>query len=481
MPQPQVWQNIRPAVTSAASATGGGTDKRALIVLYLGGGLDHNSFLTPAVAGADRTAYEAARPNTKEAINANTRLTNTNWQLHRSFYSTTPANNAMDVFSAGKGAILLNVGPLTRVTNKSNYLDGGTLPYQLYSHSDQSKVWQTGMPREPGAATGFLGRLIEMLSPSFNTAVGGVTYPAMYTFAGKTEFSQTFDLAVGGLSSTGLASRSTGPAGAALKSQFDALIFPADTSALNPMQKFIVQTNAASEVVTSKVATVLASEGAAISTPATIDASLKTALQMCKAMDQVGQRRQIHWLQQGGFDQHSGLVADVNTRLLVTRAYIKQFYDAITHSSFTATGVNVTLLVYSEFGRTLTENGDGTDHAWGGHAMLFGPDVLGTNGTAVASSCLYGKQHTLDFKNAMVNQQYVPGPATGGVDQRGLLIPTTPFDCLYSTISKWMGVPDSNLSGSGSTANPMDLVLPNLVAGGFTNSGATARDLGMLA
>jgi uncharacterized protein (DUF1501 family) len=480
MPQPQIWQDIRPAVTSAATATGGGTDKRALIVLYLGGGLDHNSFLTPAVAGANRTAYEAARPNTKEAIDANVRLTNTNWQLHRSFFSATPANNAMAVFTAGQGAILLNTGPLSRVTNKSNVGNGGTLPYQLYSHSDQSKIWQTALPLEPAGATGFLGRLVEMLSPSFNTTVGGVTYPAMFTFSGKGEFSQTYDLSVAGLASTGLASRGTGPAGSTLKSQFDALIFPTDTSALNPMQKFFVQSNGTSEVVTTKVAEVLALPAATISVPATIDASLKTALQMCKVMGSLGQRRQIHYLSQGGFDQHSALVADVNTRLSTTRNYIKQFYDAINDSSFISTGVKVTLMVYSEFGRTLTENGDGTDHAWGGHAMLFGADVRGTNGTAVASSCLYGTEHTLDFQNSAVNSQYVSGFATGGVDLRGLMIPTTPIDCLYSTVSKWMGVPDTLLSGSGSTANPMDLVLPNLV--NFpTNSGPTARDLGMLA
>jgi uncharacterized protein (DUF1501 family) len=432
------------------------------------------------VAGTNRTVYEASRANTKLAINVDTRLTGTNWQLHPAFYSATAADNAMAVFGAGKGAILMNTGPLTRITKKGDYTTG-SLPFQLYSHSDQSKIWQTSLPSEPAAATGFLARMNEMLSPSFNS---NQTYPSMYTFAGKADFSNGFDLKVAGVSSTGLPDRSGGPAGSTLKAGFDALVFPTNTTGLNPLQKAVVQGQKDSEAVTGQIRTTLASGAATIATTFT-NANLKTALQLCKTMDQLGQRRQIHWILQGGFDQHFNLVTDLNTRLTATRSWIKQFYDAITDSTFTATGVKVTLLVYSEFGRTLTENGNGSDHAWGGHAMLFGPDVRGTSGTAVSGSCLYGLEHTLDFKNSTgsppVNQYWVPNVYNiTQEDYRGLMIPTTPLDCLYSTVAKWMGVPDQPFTNGSTTANPMDLILPNLVAGGFPNSTFTARDLGML-
>lgn len=36
---------------------------------------------------------------------------------------------------------------------------------------------------------------------------------------------------------------------------------------------------------------------------------------------------------------------------------------------------NVTVVVGSEFGRTLTSNGKGTDHGWGGHTFLMGGQV----------------------------------------------------------------------------------------------------------
>ena len=38
---------------------------------------------------------------------------------------------------------------------------------------------------------------------------------------------------------------------------------------------------------------------------------------------------------------------------------------------------NVTTFTHSEFGRTLTSNGDGSDHAWGGVQLVIGDSVKG--------------------------------------------------------------------------------------------------------
>gem|GEM_PF-4146796 len=39
----------------------------------------------------------------------------------------------------------------------------------------------------------------------------------------------------------------------------------------------------------------------------------------------------------------------------------------------------VTLFSASDFGRTLTSNGDGSDHAWGGNQFVMGGGVIGKN------------------------------------------------------------------------------------------------------
>ena len=468
-----IFDTAKTTVDARATALGSG-DRRALIVLYLGGGLDCHNFISPRT-GTNRTNYDAARSLVSIPVDSTGNTTipgQTAWQMHPAMYSATALDNFMTVMTSGKAAILWNTGPLVTPTTRSNYQsnsDANLLPKQLYSHSDQSAEWQTGLPLSPAYPTGVMGRMIEMLKPSYNAST---TFPSMFTFNGKGLFSGTFGEKTAGLSSTGLGQRGTA---SALKTAMDALRFPDPATLTNPLMKSVSQAQLDSEALTITAATVLASAATTIATTFTNDAtgnSLKTALRLCKGMNQLNQRRQIHWISQGGFDQHAYLVSDLNTNLQKTSKYIRQVYDEIIRTDFTDTGtaggnpVKVTLLVYSEFGRTFTQNGAGTDHAWGGHAMLVGPDVRGTSGNG--GTCLFGTEPILDITGS----QWV-------ADARGLMIPATPNDCLYSTIAKWLGIPDTTYSDAGTSRNPIDLVLPNL--GNFSNTGATARDLGMLA
>jgi hypothetical protein len=64
----------------------------------------------------------------------------------------------------------------------------------------------------------------------------------------------------------------------------------------------------------------------------------------------------------------------------------------------------VTLFTASDFGRTLTVNGDGTDHGWGGHHFVVGGAVK-------------GKQVVGSYPDLATN-----GPTDAG---NGRLIPTT--------------------------------------------------------
>ncbi len=104
---------------------------------------------------------------------------------------------------------------------------------------------------------------------------------------------------------------------------------------------------------------------------------------------------------------------------------------------------NVTTFTQSDFGRTLTSNGDGTDHAWGGNQIVLGDAVLGGQ--------LYGTYPELQ----------IGGPEDVG---GGRFIPSTSADQYAATLSRWFGIPDSDL----------DSVAPNLV-------NFTVRDLGFLA
>jgi len=110
---------------------------------------------------------------------------------------------------------------------------------------------------------------------------------------------------------------------------------------------------------------------------------------------------------------------------------------------------SVTTFTASDFGRTFTSNGDGTDHGWGSHQFVMGGAVRGGH--------LFGRFPTLATKNTNNNN------FDGSPDQlgNGSLLPTTSVDQLAATLARWMGVADGELA----------TVVPNI-------ANFSARDLG---
>ena len=116
----------------------------------------------------------------------------------------------------------------------------------------------------------------------------------------------------------------------------------------------------------------------------------------------------------------------------------------------------VTTFTASDFGRTLSSNGDGSDHGWGSHHLVVGGAVKG--------KAFYGSAPPVSITNtAAPEDQWHVG--------QGRLLPSTSVDQYAATLAKWFGVAD----------NEMAAVLPNI-----THFGAAAGrpdypvDLGFL-
>ena len=109
--------------------------------------------------------------------------------------------------------------------------------------------------------------------------------------------------------------------------------------------------------------------------------------------------------------------------------------------------LKVTTFTASEFGRTLTSNGNGSDHGWGGHAMVMGGAVKGKE--------IYGTYPDLFLDN----------PLDVG---RGRIIPTMSTDEYFAELALWFGVEKSELS----------LVLPNIA--NFYNSANPQAPVGFM-
>jgi uncharacterized protein (DUF1501 family) len=86
----------------------------------------------------------------------------------------------------------------------------------------------------------------------------------------------------------------------------------------------------------------------------------------------------VFWVQTGGYDTHAsqGANAGAYVNLMATLGDgLKAFHDDLSAQGLLN---NTLILVYSEFGRRISENGSqGTDHGAGGNMMLIGGGVRG--------------------------------------------------------------------------------------------------------
>ena len=96
--------------------------------------------------------------------------------------------------------------------------------------------------------------------------------------------------------------------------------------------------------------------------------------QLISAREELGMSQQVFFVQMGGWDTHSSQLDRLPPLLSGFNDAISGFQAAIDRMQ---KDDSVTCFTSSDFGRTLTSNGDGTDHGWGGHAFVFGGAVSG--------------------------------------------------------------------------------------------------------
>ncbi len=193
----------------------------------------------------------------------------------------------------------------------------------------------------------------------------------------------------------------------------------------------------------------------------TFTQQLKLVARLIAGRQALGNNRQIFFVQQGGYDTHVSQIPTANpattghTGLIHTLSRsLKAFSDAL---KFLGMWDNVVTFTASDFTRTFTPNRAdataGSDHGWGGHALVLGGPVQGGR--------LYGQFPLLKFGDA-------PGSmdATGN---RGRWIPSTAVDQYAAMLGRWFGVDAAHLP----------LIFPNL--GRFDDPFTrTAANLGFL-
>jgi uncharacterized protein (DUF1501 family) len=133
-------------------------------------------------------------------------------------------------------------------------------------------------------------------------------------------------------------------------------------------------------------------------------------------------KRQIFFINFYGWDHHDEVLNNQNGMLGIVDRALSEFNAAMEELQMTKQVVTFSM---SEFGRSLTSNGNGTDHAWGGNVFVMGGDLIGRR--------LSGK-YPLLYADAPLNIY------------DGIMIPTTSVDQYVAELALWMGVKPSDLS-----------------------------------
>jgi uncharacterized protein (DUF1501 family) len=160
---------------------------------------------------------------------------------------------------------------------------------------------------------------------------------------------------------------------------------------------------------------------------------LHTVARLIKARENRGAERDFFFVQTNQWDMHHGLMDDLPEALGEMDTGINDFVNELKVQGIFD---SVTLVTHSDFGRTLTTNGEGADHAWAGQHMVIGGSVNGGRVFNDYPSTLF--EHSDTHTN-----EYDMG--------RGRLIPKYPWESMMVPVAKWVGVEDAQL----------DTVFPN--------------------
>ena len=418
-----------------AATTDPGADYKALVCLFLYGGNDSNNLVVPTDA-SPYSQYQRARPNLalpREQLVPIT-LANTggaSYGLHPALAPLQP------LFAAGQASVVANVGPLLVPTTRAQWQARSVpLPDNLFSHSDQQGAWQSGVA-DDAPRNGWGGRTLERVVPDglanrgysaisvsgSNIWEGGDLGLTPYRVSSSGRFGFDF------YDPSGQDPLSSAVASLLAETRSD----PMEQTWLNVMSRSIDNQRILSAALSaSTLKTVFPDTG--------LGRQLRMVAQLIAARGRLGLQRQCFFASLGGFDTHGDdQLQRQNEAFGEIAGAVAAFQAAMGELALAR---NVTLFTASDFGRNLPSNGQGTDHGWGGHQLVFGGGLAGAR--------LVGRFPVLQ----------VGGPDDAG---QGVWIPTTSVDQLGGELARWFGA------------------APNLVEAVFPRLPYFERSIGLMA
>lgn len=310
-----------------------------------------------------------------------------------------------------------SIGPLKQLYDEGNIalVQGVGYPNSSRSHFRALFDYQTCEP-EKTVSEGWLGKVIKEIDPSQKNLLTGVNIgtvlPAAMVSHGASVTS------VGDLDTYGLMNNVTESTQKDKTLQVFREMY-ASTVGTGPVEDYLRQT---ADVAIYGADTLKSAKDSYKSDIEYSGSQISKDLKDVAKILTANLGTQIFYVSQGGYDTHSNEIRDHAKRLSELSDAVVDFQMDLKEHSLED---NVLMLVYTEFGRRVKDNGSGTDHGSGGGAFLIGSRVAG--GLFSEYPSLEPKDwaggedlhHTIDFRSvyASVLEQWFgmnANPIVGG-------------------------------------------------------------------
>ncbi len=406
---------------AASSDYAGLTDYKALVCVFLYGGSDSFNMFVPT----DQTDYDNYAASRGSLAIPRESLLMPATSSNIGFNPGMP--RIKERFDDGSLAVISNVGNLIAPVLKADYLaQSNQIPVHLFAHNHQQEQWLKGLSSEPSSlvGSGWGGRMADLLTEA-NT---NQNLPPTFSMNGSNYFlpgnvSTPISVNVNsGVKSIAFMGRNSSQASRDRADILDQILALTQAGPIQQQAALSMQRSISSAAELGGVLNVTDTIQADYDRGSRLGQQLRMVARLIAAQDTIGMQRQIFFVGLGGWDTHDnqsdrleGLVADLDRSLGDFYAALQELNQQDSVTTFSA----------SDFGRTLTVNGDGSDHGWGGHYLAMGGAVNGGQ--------LFGQ---------------LPSFVTGAEDDvgdKGRVIPSLSINQFGASLGAWMGLSDGDL------------------------------------
>ncbi|MEL6870216.1 MAG: DUF1501 domain-containing protein [Pseudomonadota bacterium] len=425
---PTLGTSLLSLASARTAAAQSASDYKALVCILLAGGNDSYNMLLPTDPDTYAT-YAAIRADL--ALPAQDLLPIAPLNANGRSFAVHPQMAALQsLFNNGDAAMVANVGTLLEPFDAAAVEAGrARLPVGLFSHADQISQWQTAVP-DGRTSEGWAGRIADGLQAG-NPANGigmNISLSGSNVFQSG-QSTDTYSISANGTGAIGINSYADGTGfGDYRKRVLDQILAMPQPHTLRGAFSRRLRESIENQQIFDAAMTQAQPFDTGFSA-APLSAALRQIARVISVRDVIGNPRQTFFVTIGGWDHHDEVLNNQARMLPQVANALAEFAQALKDINVFD---QVTTFTISDFGRTMTSNGRGSDHGWGGHHIVVGGQVQGQH--------IFGDYPTLALANA---------PLDVG---RGIYAPTTSIDAYFADLALWFGVAPSEL----------DRVLPNV-------------------